>query len=130
MTWVSSIRLSCLPYEPNPNRPPVMLLYDLILSAISERELTSRHRLIDAVRSAGAIAPAAARPFAELNVAADYTWERLVVEGRIREGPPGHFYLFEPRRPNTRQRVIRMVVFYVLILLIPVVLILATKKGR
>lgn len=107
-----------------------MALYDLVLAALDDGELASRSRVIDSLRSAGAISPATARPVADLHVTTDDTWRRLVSEGRIREGPPGHFYLFERGRPSTRQRVVKMVVFCLIILLIPIVLVLATRNGR
>lgn len=97
---------------------------------LSERELASRNRVIDALRSHGALSPATARAVGDLQVATDDTWDRLIVEGRVREGPPGQFYPFEPRRPSKRQRVLKMIVFYALIVLIPIVMILATRNGH
>ena len=106
-----------------------MAIYDLVLAVLSEKDLASRNRILGALRSRGAVSPATARPLGDFNVATDDTWNRLVIEGRVREGPPGQFYLFEHPRPSTRQRVAKMVVFYALIVLIPIVLILA-RNGR
>ena len=104
-----------------------MSIYDLVLAILSETELAGRNRVIDALRSRGAVSPATARPLSELGVATDGTWDRLVIEGRVREGPPGQFYLFEHPRRRTR-RVLEMVVFYALLVLIPVLLILAIRN--
>jgi len=105
-------------------------LFDIVLAVLSEHDLASRNRVIEALRSRGAVSPATARSLPDLNVASDDIWNRLIVEGRVREGPPGQFYLFEPRRPSTRERVLKMVVFYALLVLIPIVLILASRKGH
>jgi hypothetical protein len=107
-----------------------MGLFELMLAAFSANDLGSRNRLTGALRSRGAVSPASARPLNELGVTADAAWRRLVIEGRIREGPPGDFYLFEPPRPSTRERVVKMVVFYLLIVLIPIVLFLASANRR
>ena len=104
-----------------------MAIYDLVLAILSETELAARNRVIDALRSRGAVSPATARPLSELGVATDDTWDRLVIEGRVREGPPGQFYLFEHPRPSTR-RVLGMVVFYAVLVLIPVLLFLAIRN--
>ena len=92
----------------------------LLLSQEAEEQ-----RFITALRSAGAISPATAQPVATLHVNInDPVWLQLLMQGRIREGTPGHFYLFELPRARRRERVIKMLVFWALILLIPVVLIM------
>ena len=80
-----------------------MAIYDLVLAVLSETELASRNRVRDALRLRGAVSPATARPLSDLGVATDDTWDRLVIEGCVREGPPGQFYLFEHQRPSTRR---------------------------
>ena len=108
-----------------------MAIYDLVLAVLSEIEPASRNRVIDALRSRGAVSPATARPLSDLGVAADDTWDRLVIEGRVREGPPGQFYLFEHPQRSRRQRVLGMVVFYAILVLIPIVLMILTNRtGR
>src|SRR5262245_36989319 len=87
-----------------------LALYDIVLAVFSEHELASRTRVIEALRSRGALSPATARPLRDLNVTTDDMWNRLILEGRVREGPPGHFYLFEPGGPSTRERVLKTVV--------------------
>lgn len=98
-----------------------MALYDVALAVFADKQLVARERVIDALRTRDAISPATARSIAELGVAIDDTWNRLVIEGRVREGPTGQFYLFERPRGGW-QRVVKTTVFFLLILLIPVVL--------
>ena len=104
-----------------------MPIYDLILAVLSEIEPVSRNRVIDALRSRGAVSPSTARPRSDLSVPADDTWDRLIIEGRVREGPPGHFYLFEDSKPSKRQRIVGMVLFYALLVLIPIVLVILVR---
>jgi len=104
-------------------------IYDLAVTLLSDDEFSAQKRVIDALRLRGAVSPATARPFDDFNVATDSAWNRLVIQGRVREGLPGHFYLFE-RPPSNKQRIIKMLVFYVIILLIPIVLILLNGKGH
>jgi hypothetical protein len=104
-----------------------MELLDLLLLVGSLDE--GRAKMITTLEAAGAITPATARPFAELDVAGDKTWTQLVREGRIREGPPGYFYVFEgARRSSPREKRIKQIVFYALIVAIPIVLILLNKQ--
>jgi hypothetical protein len=91
--------------------------------------LGQQNRLIAALRAAGATSPATAQPLAKLNVdAQDATWMQLVRQGRIREATPGSFYLFALPRPDRRERAIKWAVFYLLILLIPLALMLLSKR--
>jgi len=106
-----------------------LAVYDLVLSILAENDLAARNRVIGALQSHGAASPATARSLEELNMATDETWNRLVIEGRVREGPPGRFYLFERPRAGKRQRIITIAVFYAVILLVPIVLILINRKG-
>jgi hypothetical protein len=114
-------------------RPPSgarVAICDLVVAFLGEQELASRNRVIEVLQSRGAVSPATARSLGELHVSADDTWNRLVIEGRVREGHPGLFYLFERPRASTRQRLVKLLVFYALIVLIPIVLILANRRGH
>jgi hypothetical protein len=103
-----------------------MDMFPVLLSGILARDEMARDRVVTALRVAGALSPASARPFEDLHVQPDETWNRLVSEGRIREGPPSHFYLYDAQQKHQRQRRLKMVVFYLLMILIPVVLFLFT----
>jgi hypothetical protein len=88
-----------------------------------------RETLVLALAKAGAISPAAALPFEQLGVVADDAWDDLVLAGRIREGQPGYFYAFNaPALASPRERRIKMFVFSLLIVAIPIVLILLNRR--
>jgi hypothetical protein len=99
------------------------------LALFSDDAAMARERVIAAMQSAGADSPRSARTVVELDVVTDDVWDYLIREGTVREGPPDHFYLFGIKRASRRERLIKMVFFWALILLIPVVLILATGRA-
>lgn len=100
-----------------------------LLALLSDGDAMARERVIAAMRTADAESPRSARTIVELDVVTDDVWDQLIREGTVREGPPDHFYLFGIKRASRRQRFIKMAVFWVLILLIPVVLILVTGQA-
>ncbi|HVX40036.1 MAG TPA: hypothetical protein VHB25_10720 [Gemmatimonadaceae bacterium] len=89
-----------------------------------------RNRAIATLRSQGALSPATAKSLDELHITPDQAWTHLIIHGRVREGPTGRFYLFEPPRASPRERALKMIVFYVLIILIPLALVLLTDSGH
>jgi hypothetical protein len=86
-------------------------------------------RILAKLRAADAVSPASARSLDDLRCKADASWQSLVDEGRIREGAPGTFYLYERAAPASvagiapRARLAKTLVFWVIIMLIPIVLI-------
>jgi len=82
--------------------------------------LRAENDLRDAFRALGAVTPATARPGKDLPL--DTTaFKNLLHRGVIREGAPGTFYLYEPQR--TPGLWIRQVVFWIVIVILPVAVI-------
>lgn len=76
------------------------------------------------MRALGAVSPATARPLRELPDAVRARLDRLVYSGLIREGAPGTYYLFDvPRLPVPRSQVLRAVLFWFLVIIIPILVI-------
>lgn len=110
-----------------------MPFYDLMLSVIADRDAAAREHTIAAMESAGAVSPASAQPLRTLGLETTAAWRQLVAEGRIREGAPDHFYLFDTELFDTepsrrRERLIKMIGFYSLIILIPIVIFLLNRR--
>lgn len=77
-----------------------------------------------ALIAAGAVSPATARAVAEFPLVDDKVFDALVRRGVIREAAPGTFYVFRPEaRPHDWRRVVPMLLFWLIMLLIPVLLI-------
>jgi hypothetical protein len=56
----------------------------------------ARQRAVeDAFRAAGAVSPAGARPLAALPALPPGALDQLLARGRVREGAPGTYYLYE-----------------------------------
>ena len=76
------------------------------------------------MRAIGANSPASAVPPSRLP---DQVRERMdwyVNAGLVREGAPGTFYLYEPVQPRiTARMVVPIVLFWILVILIPVAVI-------
>ena len=102
------------------------MLYDLVLGGL----FPSRRHAIDALRSHGALSPLTAKSIDDLQVAPDEAWNHLITQGRVREGPAGHFYLFERPRASARERAVKLIVFYALIVLIPILMFILTGLGH
>jgi len=105
-----------------------LVLLALVLMTLTEIDFGPRKQVIKALQSRGAISPATGVSLSELNVTANGTWKRLVIDGRVREGPPGQFYLYQPPRASKRERLLKLVFFYTVIILIPILLILLNGK--
>ena len=69
-------------------------------------------------RALGAVTPANARPAKEFPAVDAESFDNLLRAGVIREGAPGTFYLYEPA-PG-RLRWVRQVLFFAVIILLPV----------
>lgn len=98
------------------------------------QSVSPSERIIAKLRAADAVSPASARSLADLRCKEDAGWQSLLDEGRIREGTPGTFYLYE-RAPSalhngnpSRARFAKTFVFWVLILLIPILLIQLSSR--
>jgi hypothetical protein len=90
----------------------------------------AHHRVRKAMRAAGAVSPASAVPRDRLpdDVRPELEW--FVLHGIVREGAPDTFYLFEPRPPSPLGGVplLRALLFWLVVLLIPVVIIQLTAR--
>jgi hypothetical protein len=81
-------------------------------------------RVSDAMRAAGAVSPATARRASDLPEVVRSHLERYVMVGVVREGAPGTFYLYEvTAAPWTPGRVMGAVLFWLLVIIIPVVIL-------
>ncbi len=97
--------------------------------------LTPAQRVfVDAAESLGATTPAAARPIGDLPHLANSELTELVESGLVREAADWRYYVFRPRRtagwsaaataaPRSIGRPVRTLLFWILILLIPILLI-------
>lgn len=98
------------------------------------QNVSSSERVIAKLRAADAVSPASARSLSDLRCKADEAWQALVEEGRIREGAPGTFYLYERAGSAvgagipSRARLAKTFVFWLLILLIPILLIQLSSR--
>ncbi|HEY4216792.1 MAG TPA: hypothetical protein VGM67_06615 [Gemmatimonadaceae bacterium] len=88
----------------------------------SLRREGAQQQLLSRFIAAGAISPSTARTVAELDTPLDDTWDQMLLQGFIREGPPDHFYTFT-KRSSPRERTIKMIVFYLLLAVIPLLAI-------
>jgi len=98
------------------------------------QSLSSRERIIAQLRGADAVSPASARSLSDLRCKPDVSWQSLVDEGLVREGPPGMFYLYERTTPQgvasgpRWKRFAKTFAFWILILLLPIIIIQFTGK--
>ena len=87
---------------------------------------SGQRAILDALRVAGATSAAAAVPRESLGAINEDSLGVLVREGIVREGAPGSYYLYEPP-PRSRERLVKMLVFWLIVILLPVVLIWLSK---
>jgi hypothetical protein len=78
-------------------------------------------------REIGAVSPASARSVKDLQIDAS-SFDRLVRRGVIREGAPGTFYLYEPAPAPSRW--VRQLIFWVFVIIIPIVIIQFCARVR
>ena len=76
---------------------------------------------VHAWRAAGAVGPGNARPLAALPDVDPAVFERLLARGRLREGEPGRFYLYEGAEGGRGSLATRLW-FWLLLIGLPVVL--------
>ncbi len=82
--------------------------------------------VVDAFRSAGAVSPAAARPLAALPPLPTDALDRCLESGRVREGTPGTFCLYERQRGTARKRLLALLGFWLIVILVPILVIQLT----
>jgi hypothetical protein len=83
-------------------------------------QLRAENELRAAFRTLGAVTPATARPGKEMPRETP-AFDRLLQRGVIREGAPGTFYLYEHVRAPGRW--VRQVVFWIVVVILPVAII-------
>lgn len=83
-------------------------------------EYAGENELRAVFRALGAVSPATARPVKDLRLDAS-SFDRLLRRGAIREGAPGTFYLYEG--PPAPRRWVRQVIFFLLVIIVPVAFI-------
>ena len=77
-----------------------------------------------ALIAVGAVSPGTARARTEFPLVDDGVFDALVQRGVIREAAPGTFYVFQPEaQSHGWRRVLTVALFWLIMLLIPVVLI-------
>jgi hypothetical protein len=70
------------------------------------------------------VSPATAKTLTDFPLVDTGVFNRLVRRGTIREAAPGTFYVYRPEpEPLDRSRFVKTLVFWLIILLIPIVLI-------
>jgi hypothetical protein len=82
--------------------------------------LRAENELRAAFRAFGAVTPATARPGKDLPLET-VSFKNLLHRGVIREGAPGTFYLYEHQRASGFW--IRQVLFWIVIVILPVAII-------
>jgi hypothetical protein len=82
--------------------------------------LRAENELRAAFRALGAVTPATARPGKDLPLETA-AFQNLLHRGVIREGATGTFYLYEP--PRASGFWIRQLVFWIVIVIVPVAII-------
>jgi hypothetical protein len=97
-----------------------LLLPLLALLAVLVAGARIRDRPVEAAfRAAGATSPGRARPRGALPPLPPEAFDRLVAQGRVREGAPGTFYLYDvpvAKLTPTRKLLLWLLAVYVLIL--------------
>jgi hypothetical protein len=84
--------------------------------------LGAQGELRAAFRERGAVTPAKAIPGKELG-RDTHAFQTLLHSGIIREGAPGTFYLYEVGTTMGPARLIRTLLFWIIVILIPVAII-------
>ena len=96
--------------------------------------ISERERIVARLRAADAVSPASARSLSDLRCKPDVSWQTLVDEGLVREGPPDRFYLYERTTAHgvaggpPWKRFARTIAFWILLLLLPIILIQFSSK--
>ena len=87
----------------------------------------AENELRAAFRALGAVTPTTARAGKDLPLET-VSFKNLLHRGVIREGAPGTFYLYEPQRASGFW--IRQVIFWIVIVILPVVIIQFCSGSR
>ena len=85
------------------------------------RLISDSSQILEAFRAVGAVSPDTSRSEADFPVFDPRTLRQLVEAGKLNEPSPGRFYIAPIRR--TPQGVLRAMLFWVLVLLIPILCI-------
>lgn len=86
--------------------------------------LLETRRINEAMREVGAVSPATACRARDLPAVVREGLERYVSAGVVREGAPGTYYLFEVKAPPlTGRRILMAVLFWLLVIIIPVAIL-------
>jgi hypothetical protein len=94
---------------------------DLIVSAT---RVKLPREICAALIAVGAVSPATARPLAEFPLIDGSAFDALLRRGVIREAAPGTFYVFRSDAQSYDwRRVLQVVLFWLVMLLIPIFLI-------
>ncbi len=94
----------------------------------------AQRAFVEAAEALGATAPAGARPLPELPRLSGRELDELVELGLVREAADSRYYVFHSRRvvtaplppPRTRGRFMRTFLFWLILILIPILLIRLT----
>ena len=98
----------------------------------------AQRAFVEAAEALGATAPAGARPLPELPRLSARELDELVELGLVREASDWRYYVFRSRRAGaarlpapswTRARVLRTFIFWLILILIPILLIRLTALG-
>ena len=95
-----------------------------VVAMLAARQ-AARRRVVDAFVRAGATSPATAMPLDRLGELDGNALLACIDDGTVREGAPGTFYLYARARASSarRVRIVRVLVFWLIILLLPVVVL-------
>ena len=84
-------------------------------------------RVRAAFEARGATSPATSRPLSELARLDPVALADHIDRGVVREGPAGRFYLYQPSPRRGVKRLAKTLLFWILIMLIPIFLIQLNK---
>jgi hypothetical protein len=97
----------------------------IALLAAQQQQQAARQQIVTAFERGGATSPAAARPLGSLGELDEGALRTCLDDGTIREGAPGTFYLYArpPASGRGWGRLARAVVFWIVLLLLPIVIL-------
>ena len=90
----------------------------------SATRVTRPGEICAALVAVGAVSPATARAATEFPLVDHSAFDALVRRGVIREAAPGTFFVFQPEaQPRDWRRVAKTLLFWLILMLIPLILI-------
>ena len=106
---------------------PSRAMFVSILPVVARRRALEQ-QILDPLRAAGALAPASAHPLSGLSAEQRAVLDELVEHGRVREAQPGAYYIFQRARRGRAHRalILKTVLFWLLVLLLPIALVQLT----